>query len=137
MAHKFYQELQDRGAWVYNDVIFIGGSLIAHHINKDNNNFVLDIITTPVNTRNQGHATQVMNALIDVSNKTNTPIELLVGTVRKSGFQFRGINIVGAHATQTKNKLPFRLLKNWYSKFGFEVCGKEKNRTKMIYNPKV
>lgn len=136
MAHLFYQELQDRGAWVYADVIFIGGSLIAHHIN-DNNNFVLDIITTPVNARNQGHATEVMNTLIDVSNKTNTPIELIVGTVRKSGFQLRGTNIVGEHATQTKNKLPTNKLKRWYSKFGFEVNGKHGSRTKMIYNPKV
>ena len=136
MVHKFHKELQDRGAWVYADVIFIGGSLIAHHIN-DNNNFVLDIITTPVNARNQGHATEVMNTLIDVSNKTNTPIELIVGTVRKSGFQLRGTNIVGEHATQTKNKLPTNKLKRWYSKFGFEVNGKHGSRTKMIYNPKV
>lgn len=135
MAHIFYQELENRGALIYADVIFIGGSLIAHHINKDNNNFVLDIITTPVELRNQGHATQVMNALIDVSNKTNTPIELIVGTVRLCGLLLKN-NIVGSNATKTKNKLPFKLLKNWYSKFGFEVCGKEKGRTKMIYNPK-
>ena len=135
MVHKFHKELQDRGAWVYADVIFIGGSLIAHHIN-DNNNFVLDIITTPVNARNQGHATEVMNTLIDVSNKTNTPIELIVGTVRKSGFQLKGFNIVGAHATQMKDKLPTNKLKRWYSKFGFEVNGKHGSRTKMIYNPK-
>ena len=136
MAHLFYQELQDRGAWVYADVIFIGGSLIAHHINKDNNNFVLDIITTPAVARNQGHATAVMNTLIDVSNKTNTPIELIVGTVRLCGLLLKN-NIVGQHATQTKNKLPTNKLKRWYSKFGFEVNGKHGSRTKMIYNPKV
>jgi hypothetical protein len=134
--HKFYQELQDRGARIYTDVIFAGGCLIAHHIN-DEDNFVLDVITTPVNARNQGHATQIMNILIDVSNITNTPIELVVGTVRKSGVQLRGTNIVGEHATQIKNKLPVNKLKSWYSKFGFQVCGKHGSRTKMIYNPKV
>ena len=36
-----------------------------------------------------------------------------------------------------KNKLPTNKLKKWYSKFGFEVCGKHGSRTKMIYNPKV
>jgi hypothetical protein len=135
MKHLFYKELEDRGAWVYIDVIFLGGCLIAHHIN-DESNFVLDIITTPVNARNQGHATQIMNVLIDVSNITNTPIELIVGTVRKSGFQIKGFNIVGEHATQIKDKLPTNKLKRWYSKFGFEVCGKHGSRTKMIYNPK-
>jgi hypothetical protein len=135
MIHKFYQELQDRGAWVYKDVIFIGGSLLAHHINEQGN-FVLDVITTPVEIRKQGHATAVMYELIDVSNKTNTPIELIVGTVRLSGVMLRH-NIVGGHATQTKNKLPTNKLKRWYSKFGFEVCGKHGSRTKMIYNPKV
>lgn len=133
--HKFYKELENRGARVYSDVIFIGACLIAHHIN-DKDNFVLDVITTPVNARNQGHGTEIMNELIDISNTTNTPIELIVGTVRKLGIQLRGTNIVGEYATQTKNKLPFRLLKNWYSKFGFEVCGKEKGRIKMIYNQK-
>ena len=132
--HKFYEELEKRGALVYSDVIFIGGSCLAHHINEQGN-FVLDIITTPAMARKQGHATAVMYTLIDVSNKTNTPIELIVGTVRLYGLQLKN-NIVGNHAIQTKNKLPTKLLKNWYSKFGFEVCGKEKNRVKMIYNPK-
>jgi hypothetical protein len=136
MKHKFHKELEDRGAWVYADVIFIGSCLLAHHIN-DEGNFVLDVITTPVNARKQGHATQIMNVLIDVSNITNIPIELIVGTVRKSGFQIKGVNIVGEHATQMKDKLPTNKLKRWYSKFGFEVCGKHGSRTKMIYNPKI
>ena len=135
MVHAFYKELQDRGALVYKDVIFIGASLLAHHIN-DEGNFVLDIITTPVQARNQGHATEVMDTLIDVSNKTNTPIELIVGVVRLSGVQLKS-NIVGIHATMRKNKLPVKLLKDWYIKFGFQVCGKHGSRTKMIYNPKV
>jgi GNAT superfamily N-acetyltransferase len=135
MKHRFYQELQERGAIVYSDVIFWGGCLLAHHIN-DEDNFVLDIITTPVNARKQGHGTQIMNALIEVSKTTNTPIELIVGTVRSSGFNLKGFNIVGSHATQSKDKLPTNKLKKWYSKFGFEVCGKQGSRTKMIYNPK-
>jgi GNAT superfamily N-acetyltransferase len=135
MKHRFYKELEDRGALVYSDVIFAGGCLLSHHINEDDN-FVLDIITTPVNARKQGYGTQVMNTLIDVSNTTNTPIELIVGTVRRNGwFSLRGTNIVGEHATKMKNKLPINKLKGWYSKFGFEVCGKKDNRTKMIYRP--
>lgn len=136
MLHRFYKELQDRGALVYKDVIFAGGCLIAHHINEDDN-FVLDVITTPVNARKQGHGTEIMNVLIDVSNTTNTPIELIVGTVRKSefGLTLRGYNIVGEHATKMKDKLPTNKLKSWYSKFGFEVCGKHGTRTKMIYRP--
>ena len=136
MKHLFHKELEDRGAWVYSDVIFIGNCLLAHHIN-DEGNFVLDIITTPVNARKQGFANQVMDTLIDVSNNTNTPIELIVGTVRSTGFNIKGTNIVGEHATKMKNKLPTNKLKKWYSKFGFEVCGKHGSRTKMIYNPKV
>ena len=136
MKHRFYKELEDRGAMVYSDVIFAGNCLLAHHIN-DEDNFVLDIITTPVNARKQGHGTKIMNVLIDVSNRTNTPIELIVGTVRSNGFSIKGSNIVGEHATKMKNKLPTNKLKSWYSKFGFEVCGKHGSRTKMIYQPNI
>jgi hypothetical protein len=131
MKHPFYLELERRGAWVYTDVIFIGACLISHHIN-DKGHFVLDVITTPVDNRNQGHGTKVMTILKDISKTTNTPIELLVGVVKKNGIIKRH-SLVGSHATQTKNKLPFKSLKKWYLNLGFIPCGKEDGRVKMIY----
>ena len=86
MKPPFYLELERRGAWVYTDVIFIGACLISHHIN-DKGHFVLDVITTPVDNRNQGHGTKVMTILKDISKTTNTPIELLVGVVKKGGIK--------------------------------------------------
>ena len=139
MENKIKNLLLENGAMMIgNNQLVVGMCAIRYSMNETTGAFILDIISTPVESRNSGEATKIMNILTLLSDQTKQSIELTIAPIKKPkdgiGY-FMKSDIVGNIARQTKNKIPVSKLKNWYKKFGFIENGLDNNRIKMIYIP--
>lgn len=134
---KMVNALLDAGACYFGNEQTLGmlGGLVKFII-KDENTFIIDIITVPPTKRRQGEGTKVMKALGHFADKTDTTMELTIADIKNTGgFIKNRTDIVGMNAVIKTNKIPVSKLKDWYIKFGFVPNGKEFNHVKMIRKP--
>jgi len=141
--HLILKYLFDNGVLpFYNkQIIFPINDKVPYYVKYDINeigNFVIEMITGKPEYRKKGYGSQVMLKIIEASNKTNTIIELEIGVIGGSGIIGKNSpnNITGILSSKRKNKIPVKLLSEWYKKFGFEENGKNNiGNTLMIYTP--
>jgi GNAT superfamily N-acetyltransferase len=79
----------------------------------------IECISTPVEERNKGYATKVMEALVQAAKETGTELRLRATNVTGGGWMIRVPHIVIATGIPKKGKIPTAKLPNWYKKFGF------------------
>lgn len=127
-----------------NQLIFPINEKVSYYVKyeiKESGSFVIEMITGKPEYRKKGYGSKVMLMIIEASNKTKTIIELEIGVITRSGG-FIGnnspTNLTGIISSNKKNKIPVKLLDEWYKKFGFVENGKNNEGNKlMIYLPKV
>lgn len=135
-VEKMVNELIKRGAILWdNTTIMMFSSFVKFKI-QDDDVFYLDVISTPVEFRNQGSASNSLNALTLLAKECKVKIELTIATIEKNpfGFNLKGNrDIAYLKASERKNKIPVVKLKKFYSKFGFEPNGFVNKKQKMIF----
>lgn len=142
IEHLFLQKLIDFGAILTNVqgewTIFANKSLIMLHVYDGFIN--LECISTPVEDRGQGSATNVMKAFVAAAKETNTEVRLRACNVTGGNWMGGMDHIVVNHGKQKKGKIPTGSLPKWYAKFGFVKVANcmyrgKKNGINMVFNP--
>ena len=137
VEHPFLQQLVDMNAAVIfmgNEFTVYGCDLVGVLLFIYDDSVELECISTDPAKRKNGQATEMMKALIEVSNRTNIPITLRTANVTGNGWQMMQHPVV-ALGMNKKNKIPTAKLKGFYEKFGFKVIEKVKAGYRMIYTP--
>lgn len=80
----------------------------------------IECISTFEEERRKGSATKVMTALCAFADATDTVLTLRTANVTGHGWLLPN-HLAVAHGMAKKNKMPVRMLKNWYERFGFIV----------------
>lgn len=142
IEQPFLQKLIDMGAvitnWMGEWTMFANQSYVMFHVYEGFIN--LECISTLVEERGKGSATNVMNAIVAAAKETNTEIRLRSCNVTGSGWMVRVQHIAIGEGMKTKGKIPTAKLPAWYKKFGFVkvadcIYRGKKQGVNMIFNP--
>ena len=93
----------------------------------DDNTILLECISTPYDKRNQGSATKLLKAIIQVADETQTQIDLFACNVTGNGWNM-GQQMVISMGMVKNNKIPVGKLKGWYEQFGFKALNHDTKR---------
>jgi len=133
IENPFIQSIVDLGAIVFldrNGFTIMGYQSMAYVFLHENNIVTLECISTPANVRKQGSGTLLLTLLVKKAKETNTKIVLRATNVTNSKMFFMPPMPI-AQGSVTKNKIPVKLLPNWYKKFGFVEVSKDKEGVHM------
>lgn len=100
----------------------------------------MECISTLVDERGKGSATEVMKAIVEAAKETNTEVRLRACNVTGGGWLVKCNHIAISHGMQKKGKIPTAKLPAWYKKFGFVKVADvihmgKKNGVNMVFNP--
>ena len=133
IEHRYLQHLVDAGAIIIPSadtywLLCEHGNLLFK-VNEDDS-VHLEVVSVNVVQRRQGNGNYLMNIVTTTADCVQLAVTLRVSVVRMPHFAPHPALVAGAI---TKNKIPVRLLPNWYMKFGFKFV--DRKQKTMIYEP--
>lgn len=118
--HPFLQKIVDAEAILVllqgEFTVIADSSILLLFVYEDS--VEIECISTYEEERKKGSATRVMQALCSFADDTDTVITLRTANVTGHGWLIPN-HLAVAHGMMKKNKMPVRMLKKWYERFGF------------------
>lgn len=126
VEHPFLQKLVDMKALVIlmaGEFTVYAGDLVGVLLFVHAGSVELECIAVDPDKRNKGQASNIMKALVNISNDTGIPITLRTANVSGNGWNIAQHPVI-AMGMVKKGKIPVAKLKKFYEKFGFKTVQK-------------
>ena len=137
--NSYLQAWVDAGAYVMysgNQDYWIATNHVQLLFRIQEDSMLLECISTFVDSRKQGHGSEIMKMVTQFADETDTNISLQAANVTGNGYNIMQHPVIDAGRPR-KNKIPVAALPKWYLKFGFTKSPSYTAKKKeMIYKPK-
>lgn len=130
-------DILNAGGILYSkNTLLMYDSIVKFELINDNI-FYIDIITTPLEFRKTGSASNTLNALTILAKKNDVKITLVCASIKKhkESLMFRNADDLACIVAYEKKKsIKVKDLPKFYAKFGFTITDIFNTKVVMAYN---